>query len=159
MGRANVGMSNHYPNEKSGPRKSKVSVALAINHGLGDPKLIPKGAGDGQPVNIPALPCGYPLCDEGHKYTCLIGLASFMASGSNAAAIDGTFRFSWANVCEEPSEKSISGHAVWDPYRKPTLVDRASSPRGTSKSSLRNSAKKRPYLRYKAFPHHFGFKI
>jgi len=41
------------------------------------------------------------------------------------------------------------------PYRKPTQVDRASSPRGTSDSSLRNSAKKRPYLRYKAFPHRF----
>src|SRR3989338_7668679 len=37
------------------------------------------------------------------------------------------------------------------PYRKPTQVDRASSPRGTSDSSLRNSAKKRPYLRYKAY--------
>src|SRR3989344_260554 len=37
-----------------------------------------------------------------------------------------------------------------NPYRKPTLVDRASSPRGTSESSLRNSANKRPYLRYKA---------
>ena len=48
-------MSNHYPNEKLGPRKSKVSVALAINHGLGGPKAIPKGAADGQTVNIPSL--------------------------------------------------------------------------------------------------------
>ena len=61
-GRENVGMSNHNPNEKLEPRKSKVSVALAINHGLGGPKLIPKGAGDGQLVNIPALPYDYPLC-------------------------------------------------------------------------------------------------
>ena len=52
-------MSNHNPNEKLEPRKSKVSVALAINHGLGGPKLIPKGAGDGQLVNIPALLCDY----------------------------------------------------------------------------------------------------
>ena len=29
-----------------------------------------------------------------------------------------------------------------EPYRKPTQVDRASSPRGTSDSPLRNSAKK-----------------
>src|ERR1700691_4789856 len=58
-GRENVGMSNHNPNEKLEPRKSKVSVALAINHGLGGPKLIPKGAGDGQLVNIPALLCDY----------------------------------------------------------------------------------------------------
>ena len=53
-GRENVGMSNHNPNEKLEPRKSKVSVALAINHGLGGPKPIPKGAGDGQMVNIPS---------------------------------------------------------------------------------------------------------
>ena len=53
-GRENVGMSNHYPNEKLGPRKSKVSVALAINHGLGGPKAMAKAAVDGQQVNIPA---------------------------------------------------------------------------------------------------------
>lgn len=38
--RENVGMSNHYPNEKVGPRKSKVSVPLAIKDGLGGPKLM-----------------------------------------------------------------------------------------------------------------------
>ena len=54
--RENVGMSNHNPNEKLEPRKSKVSVALAINHGLGGPKAIPKGAADGQTVNIPSRP-------------------------------------------------------------------------------------------------------
>ena len=53
-GRENVGMSNHNPNEKLGPRKSKVSVALAINHGLGGPKAMEKSAADGQQVNIPA---------------------------------------------------------------------------------------------------------
>ena len=36
----NVGMSNHIYNEKLYPRKSKVSVAMAINHGLGDPKAM-----------------------------------------------------------------------------------------------------------------------
>ena len=60
--RENVGMSNHNPNEKLEPRKSKVSVALAINHGLGGPKAIPKVAVDGQLVNIPALPHDYLLC-------------------------------------------------------------------------------------------------
>ena len=57
-------MSNHNPNEKLEPRKSKVSVALAINHGLGGPKPIPKGAGDGQLVNIPALPCFFETMTE-----------------------------------------------------------------------------------------------
>ena len=60
-GRENVGMSNHNPNEKLEPRKSKVSVALAINHGLGGPKAMVKTASDGQLVNIPALPYDYPL--------------------------------------------------------------------------------------------------
>ena len=54
-GRANVGMSNHIYNEKLYPRKSKVSVAMAINHGLGDPKAMARAAADGKPVNIPAL--------------------------------------------------------------------------------------------------------
>ena len=53
-------MSNHNPNEKLEPRKSKVSVALAINHGLGDPKAMAKAAADGMLVNIPALLCVYP---------------------------------------------------------------------------------------------------
>ena len=53
-------MSNPNPNEKLEPRKSKVSVALAINHGLGGPKAIPKGAADGQTVNIPSRPHNYP---------------------------------------------------------------------------------------------------
>ncbi len=51
--RENVGMSNHYLNEKLRPRKSKVSVALAINHGLGGPKAMAKAAADGYTVNIP----------------------------------------------------------------------------------------------------------
>ena len=61
QGRENVGMSNHNPNEKLEPRKSKVSVALAINHGLGGPKAMAKAAVDGKLVNIPALLCDYLL--------------------------------------------------------------------------------------------------
>ena len=49
-------MSNHNPNAKLEPRKSKVSVALAINHGLGGPKAMAKAAADGQTVNIPSRP-------------------------------------------------------------------------------------------------------
>jgi len=62
--RENVGMSNHNPNEKLEPRKSKVSVALAINHGLGGPKAIAKAEADGQQVNIPARRM---VCDGGTK--------------------------------------------------------------------------------------------
>ncbi len=54
--RENVGMSNHNPDEKSGHHKPKVSLAMNIIQGSGDPKTIPNGLVDGQPVNIPALP-------------------------------------------------------------------------------------------------------
>ena len=48
-------MSNHNQGEIPWHRKPKVSLAMTINQGLGGPKLKPKGVGDGQPVNIPAL--------------------------------------------------------------------------------------------------------
>lgn len=54
-GSENVGMSNHNSAEYAEHRKPKVSLAMAINQGLGDPKANPKGAVKGQPVNIPAL--------------------------------------------------------------------------------------------------------
>ena len=47
FGRENVGMSNPKLDEKSNPRKSKVSVAMTINHGLGNPKAMVKTAADG----------------------------------------------------------------------------------------------------------------
>ena len=43
----NVGMSNHNPDENSGHRKPKVSLAMTINQGLGGPKANPKGVADG----------------------------------------------------------------------------------------------------------------
>ncbi len=53
-GRENVGMSNHKADEKSAPRKPKVSSATEIDGGLGDPKAMAKAGADGQLVNIPA---------------------------------------------------------------------------------------------------------
>ena len=46
-------MSNRKPDETSGHRKPKVSLAMTISQGLGGPKGKPKGVPDGQPVNIP----------------------------------------------------------------------------------------------------------
>ena len=54
LGRENVGMSNRKFGEKPDPRKSKVSVAMSISHGLGGPKAMVKTVVDGQLVNIPA---------------------------------------------------------------------------------------------------------
>jgi hypothetical protein len=51
--RENVGTSNHNAGEKPAPRKSKVSVAMAIIYGLVDPKAMVKTVVDGQLVNIP----------------------------------------------------------------------------------------------------------
>jgi len=50
----NVGMSNRNSDEISEHRKPKVSLAMEISQGLGDPKEKPRGVSDGQPVNIPA---------------------------------------------------------------------------------------------------------
>ena len=103
FGRENVGMSNHYPNEKLGPRKSKVSVALAINHGLGGPKAIPKGAADGKTVNIPSLPRNYLLCAKEINSRALLVWHSWCKVNT---CIERRFGFYRADASEEPSEKS-----------------------------------------------------
>ncbi len=51
----NVGMSNRNERESRSHRKPKVSLAMTISQGLGEPKGKPNGVPDGQPVNIPAL--------------------------------------------------------------------------------------------------------
>ena len=45
--RENAGMSNPNSGKKPELQKSKVSVAMAINHGLGDPKAMARAAADG----------------------------------------------------------------------------------------------------------------
>ena len=97
-------MSNHNPNEKLEPRKSKVSVALAINHGLGGPKPIPKGAGDGQMVNIPSRPRNYI---QRTKETSRRALLVWHSLCKVQACIERRFGFYRADVYEEPSEKSL----------------------------------------------------
>lgn len=49
-------MSNRKSDEKSDHRKPKVSLAMEISQGLGEPKATPKGLVDGQGVNIRLLP-------------------------------------------------------------------------------------------------------
>ena len=55
LGRENVGLSNRIAGESPAHRKSKVSLAMVFNQGLGGPKVNPKGVADGQSVNIPTL--------------------------------------------------------------------------------------------------------
>jgi len=52
IGRENVGLSNRIARESRAHRKSKVSLAMVFNQGLGGPKTKPKGVADGQSVNI-----------------------------------------------------------------------------------------------------------
>ena len=47
LGRENVGMSNHKADEKSAPRKSKVSSATKIDGGLSGPKAMAKAEAEG----------------------------------------------------------------------------------------------------------------
>ena len=103
-GRENVGMSNHNPNEKLEPRKSKVSVALAINHGLGGPKAIPKGAVDGKLVNIPARPHDHKQRTKEISRRALLVWHSLREVQASAERRSGSYR---AHVCEVPSEKSL----------------------------------------------------
>ena len=46
-GSENVGMSNRNASEKDAHRKSKVSLAMDINQGLGDPNFVTERFGDG----------------------------------------------------------------------------------------------------------------
>ena len=55
LGRENVGLSNRIAGESPAHRKSKVSLAMVFNQGLGDPKANPKGLADGQSINISTL--------------------------------------------------------------------------------------------------------
>ena len=111
-------MSNHNPNEKLEPRKSKVSVALAINHGLGGPKAIPKGAADGQTVNIPSRPHNYPLRAKEIRQSALLVWHPWREVQASAV---GTQRIYFANFVEEPSEKSamvmLCGHRTGNRHR------------------------------------------
>jgi hypothetical protein len=111
-------MSNHYPNEKLEPRKSKVSVALAINHGLGGPKAMAKAAADGQPVNIPARPHNHIRVTKDIKRSALLVWHSYPKASAEGLRMSGSYQ---ANFSEEPSEKSsvkrMCGHRTVNRHR------------------------------------------
>ena len=98
-------MSNHYPNEKLEPRKSKVSVALAINHGLGGPKAMAKAAADGKLVNIPALPHDYLPGTEEISLRALLVWHRLHEVHTSVGVRPGIYP---VNADEEPSKKSVA---------------------------------------------------
>lgn len=102
LGRENVGLSNRIADESSAHRKSKVSLAMVFNQGLGDPKVNPKGLADGLQINISALRYLF------NKVRNLVG------SASNWIRVDGITqevpagsRIYTANATEQVSQKSF----------------------------------------------------
>ncbi len=107
IGRENVGMSNHNRREIRRHLKSKVSLAMTINQGLGGPNPTPKGLGDGQPVNIPA-PTHIILKNDAVKI--LVRVIGFLSR------VCGSFK-------NQIARKSFSGVIyACRPYCKPTQV-------------------------------------
>ena len=96
-------MSNHNPNEKLEPRKSKVSVALAINHGLVGPKAMAKAEADGQQVNTPAQPYSHIWGTKEISSRALLVWHSCSKASVERGRMSGFYR---ANASEEPSEKN-----------------------------------------------------
>ncbi len=131
-------MSSHNPNEKLEPQKSKVSVALAINHGLGGPKAMVKTAADGQLVNIPAQPCALRWGTKEIRWCALLVWHPWRnALRKERTRVAGTSGIYLADITEAPFKKSPL-YYTWFPYRKPTQVGEARSLRGTSDLPLRN---------------------
>jgi hypothetical protein len=135
----NAGMSNPKAGENPAHRKSEVSWAMIIIPGLVGPKPRRISVGDGQRVNIPVP-----------AYTCLWMRGMIAGAGSwlypsNRSNGPGMKRFlRESDSCQSTDQKSPEAYGVSRPYRKPTQVLRASSPRCTSESSSRNSAIQRP---------------
>ena len=95
-------MSNRNPDERSGDRKSKVSLAMTINQGLGGPKANPKGVVDGQPVNIPALLCLFLKATENWGTGALLDLLLF----------GGSLEFVPDNPFDNSSQKNFEAKSI-----------------------------------------------
>ena len=69
----NVGMSNRKEGESPSRRKSKVSLAMTIIQGLGDPKLNAEGRlCDGQTINISSLQFVFNKVTESSSFCRLL---------------------------------------------------------------------------------------
>ncbi len=117
----NVGMSNHNSDERSEHRKPKVSLAMSISQGLGDPKEQPRGESDGQPVNIPAPGHVFEkvrkLVIRAHYWICAHALWSNLRGVQSLGYGPG-------NPNERFPQKSLQELNVFGSYRKPTKVGR-----------------------------------
>ena len=86
LGRENVGLSNRIAGESPAHRKSKVSLAMVFNQGLGDPKANSKGEADGQQINISALLYFFNkvriLVDKASNWILVAGVTQEAQAGS-----------------------------------------------------------------------------
>jgi len=87
LGRENVGLSNRIAGESPAHRKSKVSLAMVFNQGLGGPKTNPKGVADGQSINISTPRCMFlkmrNLVSKASNWILVAGLTQEGQAGSS----------------------------------------------------------------------------
>ena len=124
-----------------------------------------KAAPDGQQVNIPALLYvamdGRSVVRIAH-YWIWSQCRKNVAQANPRAQLNLKFKrcrnpeIRQRGFCKARFQEKLLSINIWEPYRKPTQVVRSRRPRRTSEMSPRNSAKKRPYLRYKACPSQEG---
>jgi len=96
-------MSNRKASENGAHRKSKVSLAMTINQGLGGPKVNPKGVADGQSVNIPILRYHFPKATKGSSLGELLDSRSLHKEKSKCSGdcLLRGIRFKWASFLEK----------------------------------------------------------
>ena len=118
LGRENVGLSNRIAGESPAHRKSKVSLAMVFNQGLGGPKANPKGVADGQWINISTLLYFFNmvrnLVFEATYWIVVGNITQEVLTGSS--------------FVDEPQKASFQEkpylNRIEKPYRKPTQVDK-----------------------------------
>ena len=102
FGRENVGLSNRIAGESPAHRKSKVSLAMVFNQGLGGPKANPKGVADGQSINISTLLYFFNkvrnLVIRASNWILVDGITQEVPAGS---------RIRTANLTEQVPKKSL----------------------------------------------------
>ena len=90
---------------------------MVFNQGLGGPKEKPRGLSDGQWVNIPTLEY------VSKKLRNVVALADNWISAPSHQW-PGKFGIYPENQSEHVAEKRLFRRGVFNPYRKPTQVDK-----------------------------------
>jgi hypothetical protein len=104
----NVGISSHKTDEKSVHQKPKVSWAMIINPGLGDPNRSDEDRkGMEEQVNIPALLYFYPMMTY-FKGSSMFWLYMSPTEKSGRSEAPG-----WSEVELKKCQEKLIGHEIW----------------------------------------------